>query len=310
MGDFISQARGRALQSWNAATLNDAVAPVGGVVTKAGHDGVAEAGDILSQAYKKGTDMLGGFTLDKPAMQGITNLESGVENATNLTDQGKKAISNMVGLVKQQVSPNGTILADGFKEIDSKLNQEIAKYSGSSDVYQRGVGDALKQLQSVITDNAKRANPEAAKLLDGADQGWAKLVRIEGAAKAAASNKSNPGTFTPGQLLSSVRANDQSVRDRATARGDALMQKWAQDGVEVLGDKVPNSGTFDRGANGAALVGLATNPQYIAPAAAAVGATGALYSTPGQKLAVALTTNRGDRAKLLAEKLRNMVPTP
>lgn len=309
VGDFIAKARGRALDSWNASTLNEVVSSIGGKVTATGHEGVAQAGDMVSAAYNKGKNMLGGFSVDPQASKGLSTLGQGVIDATNLTPQGKNAFNKMMDLVKQQISPNGSMLANGYKEIDSKLTKEIASYSGSTDAYQKNLGDAFKQLQAVITDNAKRANPAAASLIDNADMAWAKLVRVEGAAKAAASNKVNTGVFTPSQLMSAVRGADQSVRDRSTARGDALMQGWAQDGLKVLGDKVPNSGTFDRGANAALIAALAANPHYIAPAAIGIGAGSAMYSPLGQKMAIGLTTRRPPQAQSLANMLRRYVPS-
>jgi len=310
VGDMISKARGNALKSWNEATLNDVVKPLGATVTQTGHDGVAQAGDIVSEAYNQGKKMLGGFQVDPTASQALKDLSTGVNNATNLTDQGKKAFSQALGLVKQQISPNGSILADGYKEIDSKLGQEASSYLGSTDAYQKNLGNALKQLNSIVTDNAKRANPQAAQILDNADTAWAKLVRVEGAAKMAAGNKVNTGIFTPSQLMSAVRANDSSVRDRATARGEAYMQDWAQNGLKVLGDKVPNSGTFDRGINGAALVGLGASPGYAIPAGIGIGIGSAAYTKPMQKLAVKLATDRPQGAAMLADALRKYIPSP
>jgi hypothetical protein len=307
-GDFISKARNKSLESWNTATLNKTLEPIGEKTSSFGHEGVKEAGDKLSAAITKGESMLGGFKIDDATNKAISDLESGVMNATNLTSQGKKAVNEMVGLVKQNTSPNGTMLAEGYNELNSKLSKEIARYSGANDVYQQSVGDALKQLQSTLKDNAMRANPDAAKLINAGKEGWANLVRVEGAAKAAASNKVNTGVFTPSQLMSAVRGADTSVRDRATARGDALLQDWAQTGLKVLGDKVPNSGTFDRAVNGAALVGAMTDPTLATSLAGGTAATAMLYSQVGQKALVKLATERPELAQKLAELLRKSAP--
>jgi hypothetical protein len=304
-GDFISKAKNRSLESWNNATINKALDPIGQKVSGAGHEAVKEAGDKLSAAITKGESMLGGFKVDNAS---INSLQTSVANATNLTQQGKNAINEMIGLVKQNTSPNGSILAEGYNELNSKLSKEIARYSGASDVYQRTVGDVLEQLQSTLKDSAMKANPDAAKLINAGKEGWANLVRIEGASKAAAGNKVNTGVFTPSQLMSAVRGADTSVRDRATARGDALLQDWAQTGIKVLGDKVPNSGTFDRAINGASLVAGLTNPTLGAAMAAGTGATAGLYSQAGQKALIKLATERPEYAQKLAELLRKSAP--
>ena len=308
IGDFISKGRNNALNSYNVATLNNIVKPLGSEITQAGHEGVKQAGDIVSANYEKGKAMLGGFKVDDQANGQLQQLQDGIANATNLTDQGKNQINSLIALVKQNISPNGSMLAEGYNELDSKLGLESRRLLSSTDAYQKNTGDAVNQLNSIITDNAKRANPEAAKLLDDSAAAWAKLVRVEGATKAAASNKVNNGIFTPSQLLSAVRGADDSVRGRATARGDALMQDWAQAGIKVLGDKVPNSGTFDRGINGAAIMGAFANPHLIAPAAMATGLTAALYNPSITKGINYLSTARPQAAKSLAQGLRQFIP--
>lgn len=308
VGGFISNARQNSLDDWNNATINKTLEPIGERVTGSGHEAVKEASQKLSNAIQKGESMLGGFKLDDEAVTGLSQIEEGVKNASNLTPIGKKGFNEALALVKQNISPNGSILAEGYNELNSKLTQLASRYKGSPDAYQQNLGDAIAQLQSVIKDSAMRANPEAADLINRAKAGYAASIRVEGATKAAASNKLNTGVFTPAQLMQAVRSADTSVRDRATSHGDALLQDWAQTGLKVLGDKVPNSGTFDRAANGAALVGLLTQPQMIPPAIAGTAATAGIYSKTGQKLLNKLATDRPEIALKMAEILKKSAP--
>lgn len=298
-GDMIANARQRGLESFNRAAINRATSPVGGKAAAIGQDGVAEAGDIISSAYDKGKSALGHFQIDNQGAQELTALK---QMAAALPDKERKVFEQHWQLLASEVSPNGSIVADGFKRLDSKLGKESARFSGSPDAYQQQLGDALAEMKRVITENAKRANPDAASQIKAADAAYANLVRVEGAAKSA---KNSGGVFTPAQLNSAVQQADRTVRKRATARGEALLQDLAAAGQNVIGNKVPNSFTTDRmliagGGLGAGLV----NPAIPA----GLLGTGLLYTAPVQGLLTRAVASRPDSAKAVADALRKASP--
>lgn len=299
MGDMIRSARTDARNQFNNAGINRATNEVRASVNSIGHEGVKEAGDKISAVYNQGKDMLGNFQIDQIGASEMANLQNMV---TSLPSKEQGAFTTIMNAVKTDISPNGSIFGDGFKRIDSKLGNDAAKFSGSTDAYQSQVGDAIKELQRIITDNAKRANPEAASLLNSADRAWANLVPIEGAAKAAVNHQ---GVFTPSQLNLAIRGADQSVRDRATARGTALMQDLSSAGQKVLGDKIPDSGTAGRAMWG--LGALATGALNPAIPAALVGGAG-LYTSPLQALFRGAVSSRPDLAKPVAEAFNKASP--
>lgn len=300
VGDMVSRARSNALEDFNNAAINRATAPIGVKVPGAGQGAVAQAGDALSDAYNAARGKLGNFAIDQQASQEIGNV---LQMAKTLPKQEQSAFNAVLNKIRGDISPNGTITSDVFKRIDSTLGKEAARFSGANDAYQQQLGTAFQELQRIVTDNAKRANPEAAALFKAADQGWANLVRVEGAAKA---GMNNGGVFTPGQLQMAVRQADQSVRDRATARGAALMQDLSGAGQSILGNKVPNSGTADRLWLGAGALGggAAINP------AIPVGLLGgaALYTSPMQGLLGAAVASRPQSAQAVRDALLKASP--
>jgi hypothetical protein len=299
MGDMISSARKRSMDQFNNAAINRAASPVGARVQGSGQNAVLEAGNSLGAAYDKGKAQLGHFQIDGQGAQELGTLR---QMADTLPDKERAAFDKVWQLVSHEVTPNGSITADSFKILDSKIGKEAARFSKSSDAYQQQAGDALAELQRVITENAKRANPQAAEALSKADKGWANLVRVEGAAKAA---KNNGGVFTPAQLNSAIQQADSSVRGRAVARGTALMQDLGNAGQNVIGNKVPNSFTTDRAMLGLGGVGAAAiNPAI--PAALAAG--GALYTSPIQKLFSAIVSERPNSANAISQALREASP--
>lgn len=300
MGDAIANARGSALQQFNNAAINRAVAPVGGKVEGAGQKAVAEAGDMLGQAYDDAIDKLKFVRFDNTFKTDLQQLKSMSRGLTPpMRDKFSATLKNIVG---GRTTNGGTMLAETVKKTDSELGQAAAKFGRSSVASEQEYADAVKQLQALLRAQVARSSPEASKALKAADKGYASLVRVEGAAKAA---KNAEGVFTPAQLNTAIQTADNSVRKRAVSRGTALMQDLGTAGQNVLGGKVPNSGTADRmlmggGALGAGLLHPAIPGGLLAGAAA--------YTPWGQALLRNAFASRPSAAKPVAELLNRTSP--
>lgn len=295
VGDAIAQARRRSIADFNEAAINRAVAPVGGSVKGAGHDAVAKAGDILSDAYETAIGKIKGVKFDSPEFNAeLGNLQMMAKNLEPAhAARFDRALSDVV---LNRMSPVGGMIGQAYKKADSALGQLAGKYGKSPMAGEQELGDALKELQRIMREQVARDNPDFAQTVRAADKGWANLVRVEGAASRAANSE---GIFTPGQLNLAARTADRSTRKRATARGDALMQDLSTAGQNVLGNTVPDSGTAGR------LLTVATtavNPLAIAGVpAAAIG-----YSPAVQNALVAMIRNRPKMAPEVANALRRM----
>lgn len=299
IGDAIMAARNRAREEFNRATINKAVAPIGETVDEIGHAGVAQAGDKLSAAYDSALSKLGGVKFDPQFNADLQQLRG---LAANLTPDMAKRFENILNdHFLSRVSRNGSMIAETIKQAESEIGKKASSFSSRGGA-EGELGDALAQLKFLIRQQVARANPDSAAATRAADQGWANLVRVEGAAKGA---KGTDGVFTPGQLLTAIRQADTSVRDRQTARGLALMQDWANQGQSVLGNKYPDSGTAGRLMLGVG--GVASGTLSPAIPAALIAGAGA-YTSPIQKLLVSAATKRPDKAAKLAELLRSSSP--
>lgn len=299
MGDAITSARERAREDFNRAAINRALSPIGGKAQASGQEGVRQAGDLIGAAYDQAKGQMGNFRLDSQAAGELRNL---AQMAQQLPPKEANTFHSLWQTIATDVSPNGTIGADAFKRIDSKLAKEAARFAGSPDAYQQQLGDAVGELRRTLSENALRSSPKAAQAIKAADKAYANLVRVEGASKAAAGSG---GLFTPGQLLSAVRQADTSVRDRATARGTALMQDMATAGQNVLGNKVPNSGTADRLWLGAGGLGAGLlNPAIPAGLIAGAG----LYASPVQRALTAALASRPQGAEAVRQTLLQAAP--
>lgn len=299
LGDAIAHARDVSRREFNEAAINRATGPIGVRSNGVGQGAVQRAGDEIGQAYDRARAAMGAFQIDQQGRQEIARIQGMVQS---LPEQQQRSFQNVVNTIRTDISPNGTVPANVFKKIDSKLGEEAARFGSSTDPYHRQLGDAFTALQQSITGAGRRANPQANDLFQAADRAYANLVRVEGASKAALNSE---GVFTPGQLNAAVRGADRSVRDRATARGTALMQDLSNAGQQVLGNKVPNSGTTDR-----LLLGNGALGSGMYSPAIPIGLLGGagLYMGPMRGLLSGAVGARPQSAQAVADTLRQASP--
>ena len=298
LGDAISAARRKGIESFQVAGLNRAVAPVGGKVTQAGHEGVKEAGDILSAAYNKAADQVGHINFATPkVIDQLDQLEGMVRQGLS-PDMAQKFTGIADRVVARRISPNGSIAGGDLKKVDSELGAIAAKWRSSPNPSDQEFGDAVRQLQQLVREGMADASPTYKAAKDAADEGWRSLVPMRGAAKAAANNE---GISTPAQLMAAIKAGDKTVGKRATAEGEAWMQDLARAG-QRLGTKVPDSGTVGRLANVGALASGIAHPAIPA----ALAASAVLYTRPVQNVLRAAVLKRGKNAPRVANYLREL----
>lgn len=300
MGDMISRARRKSLEQFNSAAINRATAPIGQKVDDIGSQGVAKAGDKVSGAYDDALSSLGPVRFDSQFSQQASQLQGMANNLVpGMRDKFMKTYQEVV---VGRMSPNGTMLPDTFKKVDSELGAIASRYGKSSVASEQEAGDAIKQLRTILKEQAARSDPAAAAKLSKADKAYANLVRVEGASKGAMNSE---GVFTPGQLNTAIRTADQSVRKRAVGRGTAMMQDLGNAGQTVLGNKVPNSFTADRlMLSGGTLGSYFLNPAIPASLLAGAGA----YTGPMQKLLVGAASSRPKSAEAIAKALKKGAP--
>ena len=300
VGDMITRARAGANEQFNNAAINRATAPLGVKIQGSGQKAINEASDLVSQAYNASDAMLGGFKVDQTAQTELARL---AKMAAALPKNEQKVFNSNLQNIQSSLSPNGSLLADSYGTLKSKIGKDAADFMGSTDAYQKKLGNALTEMQSILANNAKRANPQAGALRDKADEAFANLVRVQGAS---VGGKLKEGVFTPGQLLTAVRGADKSVRDNATARGTALMQDLGNAGQSVLGNVVPSSGTSER----LMLGGTALGGAYAVNPAIATGLIGgaAMYTSPMQNLLRGAVSSRPNFAQPVSKFIRESSP--
>lgn len=296
VGDMISRARRGAMEDFNRAAINRATSKVGAQVDDVGFEAVAKAGDQIGKAYDDALSSVSHVKFDGQFADDLGQLRS--MSRALVPEMRKKFDQQLRDIVGGRTSQANAMLPETFKKVDSELGKNAARYGKSTSASEQELGDALKQLQSLLRQQAARNSPEFAEKLSAADEAWANLVRIEGAAKAA---KNAEGVFSPAQLNQAIQAADSSVRKRAVSRGNALMQDLGNAGQTVLGNKVPDSGTAGRLMN----IGALSTGFFDLTIPLALAAGGGLYTRPTQRLLVNALASRPEAAQPIANALRN-----
>lgn len=242
VGETISAAQRKSIEEFNRATIDRTLAPIGGRLPKgasAGYEAVAEAADQIGAAYNK--------VLPRVRLKADPQLATDIQSLGGLTsymppDQSRQFLGVLQDRVVNRLA-GGTLDGETVQQIRSELRNFGRQYMSSPDAAQRQLGDAIRTLDMHLGDAVVRQNPTLAPQLRSIDQAYAMLVRVEGAASRRVTSE---GIFTPGDLLGAIKQTDVSPRHRNFARGDALMQEWAQGAQNVLGSRYPDSGTAGR----------------------------------------------------------------
>ncbi|HWT40968.1 MAG TPA: hypothetical protein VN081_06945 [Dongiaceae bacterium] len=302
VGDLIKNAQQRSLQSFNKATYDEVLAPLGQKYSgPVGNEGIEVVKNTISNAYDDALSKMT-FRATDPVFQADVSKLAGM--AQNLPESQKATFMNVLKTqIFGKVSPQGVMDGQTLKGVQNELSRITRGYSGDASFDNRQLGAAIGEIKNAVDSSISRYNPaDAVNGLAKANAAYANFVRLRGAA-ASQGAMNNGGIFTAAQLSNAVRGADKSVGKGASATGKALMQDFSTAGQEVLGSKYPDSGTAGRsllGIGAAALAGHEFLPaSVLAPAAVGGAAVAAPYTKMGQKIAQALLMKRNPGAKAI-----------
>lgn len=300
VGSAIRGARQEARDQFQVGAFNEALKEVGEELPKGmrpGTDPHAYAQTVFNRAYDTA----------RTGMTAVPDEQFAGELAAlapDISTLGESAQGKLRAILKNTVNSklvDGVIIGKNYKAAVSDLGKHIARLRKGATSDDQGMADVLEGVQSALDGAARRhSDADAVKLLDAADAGYAKFVRIEDAARR---RGGDAGTFSPAQFDSSVQNASGGVRSKSYLRGDALMQDYAKAG-RSLEDRMPNSGTPERLAVGTAAAG---GVSYIAPGALAVlGAIGAAYAPGVRKVVKGAMAPRGAKAQAIRQQLEKI----
>lgn len=295
IGTAIRGARQGARDQFQVGAFNEALKEIGETLPKGmkpGTDPHKFAQQAFGRIYDEARSGMR-VVADEELTNEITALAPDISTLGPQAQQKLRAI--MANTIKDDLS------GDAYKRAMSDLGKHIARLGKSAMGEEQQLADVLTSVRNALDGAARRhSDPEAVRLLDAADAGYAKLVRIE---EAAQRRGGDPGTFTPNNFDSAVQKSSGGVRSKAYLRGDALMGDFAEQG-KSLSDRVPNSGTPERQMTGmVATGGLGlVSPKVLG----LLGGIGALYAPGVRKVTAGVFAPSAGKRAAIASKLKRI----
>ena len=266
VGPAISEARDKTLDSFNRAVVRDVLKPIRRTLPDAvetGHQAVAHAQDAISTAYNNALAGVTG-TFDSTFGNRIKAIAARTRLPTAQAEELGRVIKDEVGFMFE---PGMTFTGKSLAKVRTRLDKLATAWSKSDNPYENELGEAVGKIRDEALAMVRRQNPDKASALRGADAAFARIVRLEKAARNAVD-----GVFTPGQYKTAVSNSSRSKRGRDVAAGKALGQELSNAASKLLPSKVGDSGTFTRSAQSnilANVLGAITAVPYRVAAAVA-----------------------------------------
>ena len=243
-GAFVRGAELRTIDSFNRASVNEALKPLGIKVPDnlSGRELIAKGQDELNKAYDQLLPKVT-FRADQQFMDDATRLDALVSSLALPPAQKAQWDKILSERFFDRLNSADEMSGQTLKKVESELKRFATNYRSSSDAAQRDAGFLADELREEIRNALERQDLVNAARLKDINTAYAMFTRLDRASIAAPAQE---GRFTPAQLLAASKAEDQTVRHRAFARGDALLQNWGEAAQSVIGNKIPDSGTAGR----------------------------------------------------------------
>jgi len=293
VGSYISDAKERALYSFNKGVINKALGKIGEKLPEdvIGRDAVQVVNELVDKKY---TDVLSkmSFKLDFPTYTGLlksTKLPSSSVDRVRVKDE-------LDSIVFSRLPKEGPIEGEVYKQIESQLRQRAAQL-GRGTVSDQDVGDALKQASVSLKEGLRKQNPKYNSELRRIDSAYGDISVMK---TAAANTGAENGVFTPRQYKTAVRQSDTTRKKSQFAAGTARGQDVAEDAVSVMEPRQTANLEGRMALSNVGAYSMAANPATAIPVALAAPI---LYSESGVKMMNALMRERPEAARKVGEIL-------
>lgn len=237
-GDLIRQRQMDGLRGFNRAAFNEVGDKLAMPIQDIGQRGIAQVQDAVGNLYDQAHSGMQ-FVPDAPFAQTMGNIQrtqagNGILNPEQLQQVAKNVKMNVGGRIR-----GGGIFGKSFKKAMSQMRSDAANMDPA-------VGSAVKEYRDAILDAARRqSDPNAVSLLNRADEAYPAVKTLEAAVGAA--RNQGESLFTPAQLGNTAYMGTKKFSGvGAAARGDVPFNTLQQAAVDVLPNRVPNSGTAER----------------------------------------------------------------
>ena len=281
LGSFIRSSEARTLDSFNVATVNKALEPLGIKVdgAKNGREAIQQGQKAIGKAYD---DVLKQI----PAVHYDTELDAELDKiktaASELPPGHQDRLTAIIDhRISQRVGPLMAFDGRTFKDIESQLTNLAAESKASADGAERSLGYAIDDVRGALRDALGRQYATLKPQLEDINHAFSRFADVERAASSRATGESR---FTAGDLLASIKRSDKSPRDKQFAAGNRPLQDWGETAHKIIGNKLPDSGTTERAMIDMGALGMGSGAAIYGHPGALMGLGAALtpYTKTGQ----------------------------
>lgn len=312
LGEFVKDAKLRAIDQWNKGTINKSLANLPDNIKVPegifGGEAVAYANQAISKSYDdlygKMTYTLGKDTNNKLAA--LTQSKALTPDQQNIVQKALDSFlfskldtplagSSIMNAPEKLSSVSGATMKGIESDLKSYAYNLLKKTQGQT-ADDLKAGEALLDVVGTLKKDFYKQNAKTVNVKDllKLDKAYSEMSVITDA-----SSRAEAGLFTPTQLMQASKANARKVSTRAFGEGRAVLQKDAQAAKEILGDG--KAGLVARiGGLGALGVGAAAG---VPATLATVGGVAGIYSKTGQKLLDKLIAERPELLQQLGQGL-------
>lgn len=234
VGDTIAAARGKTLETFNTATVNEALKPLGVQIPgnlRPGHESIAYAKQTLRDAYDDVIPKMA-VKIDGRAFAGKL-----APSAGSLEAPQRKQLQSLLN----QHLKNGDLSGQALKNAHGELRRLASSYGRDQSAANRELGKVLYEAADDLMGAMTTQNPALAPRLAKVNEAYRGYKIAAGAAKGA-----DDGIFSTAQLKQSVLRGDRTKDKDAAAQGAAFMQRFSNDARDVIPAKTLDSGTAGR----------------------------------------------------------------
>lgn len=293
VGSYVSNARERALYSFNKGVINKALAKVGEKLPEdvIGRDAVQTVNEIVDDKYTKALSKMS-FKLDFPTYTGILKAS---KIPTSSADR-VRVNDELQAIVFSRLPKGEAIPGETYKQIESQLRQRADQLNRGT-ISDQDVGKALREASMSLKDGLRKQNPKYTSELRRIDSAYGDISVMK---TAAANTGAENGVFTPKQYKTAVRQSDRTKSKNLFAAGTARGQDVAEAAVSTMETKQAASAEGKMALSNVGAYTLAVNPATAVPIALAAPV---LYSESGVKMMNALMRERPEVVRKVGEVL-------
>lgn len=299
VGDALAMARDKAFKQFPVIAYNEALEPLGKKLPPmlTPRKAYEDAQKIIDDAFNalKTDDVAVNFTPElKANLKKELQSFSGKIKSSDLAD-----IEEMVTYtIFEKLKGRNTMTANELIEVKSELGDLAQSFAKQGDAQKYFAVDGITD---ILLDEFSKNQPKLGADYEKLRTAYAKFKPLVVAGESAGVKNM---AFTPAQLKRAIQKSSKGQKKQYRL-GDRPMQAFAEQAEEVLGGKVPDSGTAGRLMLGQGLIGggtagmLAVDPSNLISALPLMGAGALIAPSIGQPIMRGTQIPIGMRGKKL-----------